>query len=93
MKRKGFMAVLLILVLVFTVAGCSAKPGNTAGPQTGQKSAGQTTENKEVSIIAKSGSKVSSDEKEAVLDDISKELDDIINNAGSWEDVEDSDLE
>lgn len=116
MKRRSFIAIALMLVLVMAIAiiGCSKstaqgntsgstkqnadasgqQPGRQSGQPTAQQSSQQAAGKKDISVIAKSGSQEKTgDEKEAVLNDIEKELNEIIDNVNALEDVQDSDLQ
>jgi tellurite resistance protein len=47
-----------------------------------------------ITVVAKSGGEISAnEEKEAILDEIAKALDEILNSANSLEQVEDTDLD
>jgi putative salt-induced outer membrane protein YdiY len=99
MKKKVTCAViLLVLILTFPMTGCASKAqsdnkqGAAANPSSqAQQESGKQGDG-EISVIAKSGNTVSSDEKEAVLNEITKEMDEMINNSAAMEDIEDSDL-
>lgn len=108
MKGKAILAKLIIMLLVFAVIGCSAQSGTgitTKGTlersEIGQEQQSEQSDNSqsaeqgsgenEISVIAKSGVETG-DEKEAVLDEIAKELDEIINSVNNLDNIEDSDL-
>lgn len=104
MKRKFIMALALVMALSLTLLGCSAggKGNNAASQQKNlegsqqqeeqQGSAAEDNGKNEITIIAKSGSQQSGDEKDAVLDEITSELDEILSNANALEDVAETDL-
>ncbi|MCG1024793.1 hypothetical protein [Dehalobacter sp.] len=50
------------------------------------------SDNQEISVVAKSGTRSADEEKEAVLDEISRELDEIINTVNAMDDIEENDL-
>ncbi len=99
------MRVVLVVLLVYSLGlgtvGCSTDVGKepsvpqqqeTGVQQNPQSSTSQGSGSKEISVIAKSGSQAPSDEKEAVLDDITRELDEILNNANSLDEVAETDF-
>ncbi|NLI91182.1 MAG: hypothetical protein GX434_02945 [Peptococcaceae bacterium] len=88
MKRRATIAVSTLLILMMVVTGCAAKTGSDKGSTGNQKGKGTG----EISVIAKSGNSMTTNEKEAVLNEITKELDEMISSANSFEDIEDSDL-
>lgn len=103
MKGKFIITAVLVMALSLPILGCSAGvQGNNAAPQqkspegsqqqSGQQgSAAQGTGN-EITIIAKSGNQQPGDEKEAVLDEITRELDEILSSANSLDEVAETDL-
>jgi hypothetical protein len=50
------------------------------------------SDNQEITVVAKSGTRSADEEKEAVLDEISRELDEIINTVNAMDDIEENDL-
>jgi len=57
--------------------------GNTAGQSEGKNA---------ISVIAKSGNESSNDEKNLILDEITRELDEILSNANALDEVAEADL-
>jgi PBP1b-binding outer membrane lipoprotein LpoB len=106
MKKRSFI-VPVLLILVF-IAGCSGdntkpsastenpdKPGITASKdsaKTAATNANASDSQQGAEVIVKSTGKLSSKEKEAVLNDISQELDTLVQTINTMEDATDEDL-
>lgn len=101
MKRKIKFVASILLIITLAVTGCASKSENAqssssqeqSGTSQPETSTPSTEKNqKDMTIVAKSGSAQNSQDKEAVLDQITKELDDIVNSANSFDDIDDTDL-
>ncbi|AHF10951.1 MULTISPECIES: hypothetical protein [Dehalobacter] len=71
--------------------GAGIDGAGTDGTETDKKE-NKESDNQEISVVAKSGTRSADEEKEAVLDEISRELDEIINTVNAMDDIEENDL-
>lgn len=108
MRKKVFITMIIIFALALTGCGRArdaARPDESAKqqavPNPGQNvnnpaaAAGSSASNQasgSTAIVAKSGNIVSSSDKEALLNDVDKELDALLNDVNNLEDVQDTDL-
>lgn len=72
-----------------TVADQNQNGSNSVTPANGSATSTQTGG---TSVVAKSGNIVSSKDKEALLQDVDKELDNLFNGLNSLDDIQDTDL-
>jgi hypothetical protein len=102
---KKLLTGVLLLLLVFTIAGCN-KTGNSVQDssntnETTQNSnstdtddpATSTSENGKSEIVAKSGNIVSNSEKEELLNDIDKEMDSLLSDLNNQNELPEADLD
>ena len=100
MKKAAYLClVIAFCIMLFSAcAGNADKNSGSATDQTQTSDLITTTPQGEESqtdssIIAKSSNTVSDKEKEEILNELSGELDDALNNVNDLKDVEDSDLD
>lgn len=91
--------ILLALLFLSIMAGCAEDKTSQSGnsehsnvQKTEQASIASNKDQKGVEVIVKSNNQTSSQEKERVLNEISAELDTMIQDINSSEDVSDDDL-
>ena len=76
-----------------TVNGNSQKTQNGVGKAAPQQPSAQNSSNENAAIVAKSENVMSSSDKEALLNQVDKELDSLFNNINNLEDPQDADLD
>ncbi len=106
MKKFISLCIFAAICLLF-FAGCAATKDNTDHTQTESAAASQTatpgtsavasaapagSASADSGIIAKSSNTVSDKEKQKILNDLSSQLDDALNNIANLEDLDESDL-
>jgi uncharacterized membrane protein YdfJ with MMPL/SSD domain len=104
--RRLSLIVLALLVLA-SIAGCAGNSTSNSANPTGSDNTGIVASNADTNdtpttaatnseqgavVIVKSANKLSSKEKEAVLNEISNELDTMIQTINTTEDISDEDL-
>ena len=91
--RRLSLIVLSLLVLA-SIAGCAGNSTSNSANPAGSDNTGIVASNSQQGavVIVKSANKLSSKEKEAVLNEISNELDTMIQTINTTEDISDEDL-